>query len=371
MIFNKFILKKNCGFKFLIVSALVVSILVSILLTGILTTFINMYIIDNEALSTYTLTGLKEYEDGTHNIYSILEDTELPEIKDFVCFLADENTGGIIFEKKYDFFVYRQLYEEEPVLGRFFTEEELEKGEKVAVVSKQAIRSKLYKSDGTLYKVGEKFNIRGTEYEIIGIYDSVVYNTKGYNFPKDLDYIIPARSTVQNIMGSVAAEIQFFRPLSASENKTLLSYTNYGYGRITSNGQMIRNSQKIVYIEYGGYVLVILILCAVNAVILFRYLAVENIKKYTVMKACGAKNTDIFFRIYGNSMAYVVISFVIALILYPATAPLRDYFYIDSEFTLKGAALLLAGYIAVISICLAKPARDLASRPIVDRRLWK
>lgn len=338
--------------KILLIVTLTVTMVVSMLLATIVTTQVKRYEVTQNLLATYM--NLTMDTNMEKDIRQLLKEEELPAvIGGYVRYLTQGLRSGIfVWEAPY---AYLNLDTSAFLTeGRTFTEEEIVQGKNVALASTEQLDVQL----------GEDIVIEGISYQVIGLFASIPQIREN-----DIDTIIPVRSGVYDVKNSVIANITFDQVLNEQQKTILADYVG-GYLN-PSEGERVKSYRDGYYLDYTLLIVILMAVCVINVIMLFRYLTAQNLKKYVIMKASGATNFTVFRRIFLTSFAYVVGCFVLAGGLYPLTQGVRKWFFIEESIHITGAVWLLLGYIVVVSTFLIPFARKVARRPIVDRSLWR
>lgn len=295
---------------------------------------------------------------------------------EFISFGATEFEGyPIIPEGKADFF-----YIPDPtvVYGRWFTEEEIREGDNVVVLSREWLIETQPETPPEEVKV---FEINGVSYTVVGLTENRDSLLKSWNCPANF---IPFETMCKNETADTGFKyigqlyVEFNRPLNKAERVNIAKMFHTPDAD-TGLPDHIPMSQldltggayyAMMAITVGG-VLVMMFLCALNVMGLYRYMLQTNTYRYMVYKACGAPHKMIAAGMRFTTVLLSIIFSLTGCALYILLRLWLGQLGVDVGVENFVYPLVVAAFALMLLLVLRPTIRAIARRQPLDRRLWR
>lgn len=250
--------------------------------------------------------------------------------------------------------------------GRFFTQEELTAGAPVIVLNERY-------ADGAA--LGSVITLGDIPFTLIGIVPNSSDPGNGYIPYKALRKQPAEESGFYLSLGLPG----FAKELTQQQKDMILSDIQPYY---VSSGAMPprgipsvydgrSGSDLMMYLFFVILIFFVFLLCALNIVGIFKYLAIQNQYRFAIYKTCGCQTRQILCFLYGQMALLACGAFGFSLLLASLTQSAQERLLGVKTSPLAVYPLLLLGFLPVFFFSILPAARRVARLSPVQQKLWR
>jgi Predicted permease. len=218
--------------------------------------------------------------------------------------------------------------------GRKFNHEEQEIGEKVVIASKN-----LFDYSNSVTHLGEKLNIEGDLYKIVGVAQACPDNTA----------YIPYKTFINNHFSIERFTICFAETLNTNQENVFMKFINDRFGTLQKPAKVNFNEEKLFYLRILSYFLLI-VLAAINTMSLMKYWFNKNLNKFIIFRICGSSKAFTYFFIMFEVILFYFVTFCLSFLLYKLSKPVLAF--CDAYYQMNTIDIFSCAVITLISMVL-------------------
>lgn len=315
--------------------------------------------------------------EGFEDLENVLNASYLPEISS-IPFLneyygSSDNEDNVSFNTEMKFVYdgdkeYLNSYDlqEAMVEGSNFSEEQLENGEQVIVISLD-IKNKYFSTKN----IADEITLMGSHYKLIGVVNSKSYPGTCFIPYTSLKYKKQMEGTTYGID---SIYLNFKNSLDNHQinklERELKAYKNQNK-EIKSDFEKMLFNYYMIAVKYILIIIAVLIFCILNIVGVFRYLVGRNIYDYVIYKLCGIENSFFITLVYLESTILLTVSFLLGTLCYKWLISFIIHYDIAVE--LPNYIIVICYFLTflLISVSLIPTVEKVRRKSPVDRILWR
>lgn len=286
--------------------------------------------------------------------------------------LPTEFRGYPVVDRSYCSFLY--IPSPNILQGRWFTQEEILNGDNVVVLSKPWLEENHPDLDPDTL---EQFTINDIPYQVVGISDGIDNTLNSFYVPSNY---IPYRTLEKNetdksgfMINGYQVFIEFERPLTKEERMEIAqSFARGGYFLVpTSNLDMSGTGYLWNTLVVFGIAIVMIFICALNIMGLFRSVLKMNSYRYMVYKVCGARRSAISRTLSFTTLCLTASSGLAGCLLFWLISLAVPNGFFPLYVPWYGYLVIILTLTGLMQLVIRPMIRDISRRQPLDRQLWR
>lgn len=260
------------------------------------------------------------------------------------------------------------------IRGRWFTVEEILNGDNVVVLSQPWLEENRPELNPDTLEI---FTINDIAYRVVGLTDGVDKTLEEYDISSNY---IPYRTMERNetddsgfMIAGYQVFIEFVRPLTKDERLQIgLSFAQGGNVDLPMSNLDVSGSGYLLNtLVVFGIVVMMIFVCAINIMGLYRSVLKMNSYRYMVYKVCGARSSFISHTLRFTTVCFTVLSSICGGLLYGIVSHFVPKEFLPVSLPWYGYVVTILLMTGLLLAVVYPMIRDITRRQPLDRQLWR
>lgn len=261
--------------------------------------------------------------------------------------------------------------------GRWFTEDELERGDKKMVLCRD------WMEEGKIYKPGDVIQLGTADYTVIGVCASTDNELKSNNRQENylpFTTMVNAEEKDNHFFypGGTFFDLLFEKRLTSQQlnqitENFLGKYAGQNGARMTIHCRLDYEKSYFLMSSIACFILILFIslLCLTNIYGMFRCLILQSLYRYMVYKICGIKKARLRLLMYCSVSLITLLSSALGIGLFFCVSPLLQAAGYTGQVPLFLFPALILLLLLVVCLSVTPIIRQVIRREPVDPTLWR